>query len=237
MSTVIDVTPYIDKRNIALWDELKSSDLSITIEKSNEPNYGCINEGTNIKILVPLSNPNPASFAHELLHIRFRKNGVFAGGCLKQTILEHPLLKDIISEGTLDSIANSMEHVKMLPHFLNMGYERSEFLADYNESKFDISECQLFCLLYESERLSIIERILGTYCAMRADCNPAHNYDECYSLLKSIDEYLYSIIEKFWGDWLQYDVEKKRDFLEPDYGPMISDFVHRLADYISEIEY
>ena len=38
---MIDVSPYIDTRNKALWEELNSSNYTIRLQESTEPNYGC----------------------------------------------------------------------------------------------------------------------------------------------------------------------------------------------------
>lgn len=233
---MVDVAPYIDKRNATLWKELQNSDISIKVEEENLAfGYGCYCKGDNVIIKVQIANPDPASFAHELLHVKLRKEGMFAGGCLKKMIKENPVLKDIITNETIDVITNCMEHVKMQPQFIAMGYDNSEFLADYNDCKFNIEDYQALYLWYEIERMSAVDRMLGTYCAMRADKNPEHDYGTLYPLLQSIDEELYAVLEKFWDEWLQYDVEKKRTPIEPDYGPIISDFVQSLAKHIEKI--
>lgn len=235
---MIDVRPYIDNRNAKLWEELNNSDLSITIEKENrELGYGCCCQGKKVTIKVQLADPDPAAFAHELLHIKLRKEGVFAGGCLKEVILEDQILKDIFTKDTLDNIANNMDHVKILPWFLAMGYKNSEFVADYGEWRFEREWYNDFYLLYQMEIKQFIDRFVGTYAAMKADNNPTHIYDECYPLFQSIDGKLYAIVEKFWEDWLQYDVEKKREIWESDYGPIILEFVNSLSEYVKSMEY
>ena len=231
---MIDSAPYIDKRNVALWKELNRSDFSIVIEESNEPNYGCYCQNKDATIYVLTSKPDPASFAHELLHVKFRINGMLAGCRLKRMIQEHPILKDVITKETIDVITNCMEHVKMLPQFLAMGYSNAEFLSDYYDSKLHVWEYCDLCGKYMMDRRHGEDRFIGKYCAMRADNNPDHKYNMYFGLMKLLDKSLYEIVERFWNDWLQYDTEKQREVLEFDYGPIISNFVNELGIYYSK---
>lgn len=231
---VIDNAPYIDKRNVALWEELKSSDFSIAIAESFEPNYGCYCKGKEATIYVLTSKPDSASFAHELLHIKFCINGMFAGCCLKRMIQEHPILKDVITQDTIELITNCMEHVKMLPQFLAMGYSNAEFIADYNSCKMNLMDFSVLCNRYMEDKIPAMDRFLGTYCAMRADNNPEHDYNTCFGLMKQLDSPLFEIVERFWNNWLRYDAEKHREAWESDYGPLISEFVNELGGYYAK---
>lgn len=231
---MIDSAPYIDKRNVALWNELNRSDFSIVIEESNEPNYGCYCQNKNATIYVLTSKPDPASFAHELLHVKFRINGMLAGSCLKGMIQEHPILKNVITQESIDVITNCMEHVKMLPQFLAMEYNNAEFIGDYYSSKMNLKDFAALYYWYIADKISAMDRFIGTYCVMRADNNPEHKYNMYFRLMKLLNKSLYEIVERFWNDWLQYDTEKQREIWEPDYGPIIIDFVHALGDYFGK---
>lgn len=227
---VIDSAPYIDKRNVALWEEINHSDLSIFIEKSDEPNYKCHCKSKEATIYVLTSKPDAASFAHELLHVKMFADGITAGCCLRGLVLQHPILNKIITTSTLDVITNCMEHVKMLPKFLAMGYCNAEFISDYHSRKMDIQDFTALCNWYRIDKTGARDRFIGTYCAMRADNNPQHKYAIYYGLLKQLDKPLYDIVNRFWNEWLQYDTDKRREPWEPDYGPLISDFVHELGE-------
>lgn len=231
---MIDSAPYIDKRNVALWKELNRSDFSIAIEESKEPNYGCFCQKRNATIYVLTSQPSTASFAHELLHVKYRINGMLAGCCLKRMIQEHPVLKDVITKETIDVITNCMEHVKMLPQFLAMGYRNDEFVTDYNSCKMNLTEFSALCSWYIVDKTPAMDRFVGSYCAMRADNNPAHKYNTYFVLMKLFNKSLFEIVECFWNDWLQYDTEKRREIWEPDYGPIISNFVNDLGNHFSK---
>lgn len=231
---MIDSAPYIDKRNVALWKELNRSDFSIVIEESNEPNYGCYCQNKDATIYVLTSKPDPASFAHELLHVKFRINGMLAGCCLKRMLQEHPILKDVITKETIDVITNSMEHVKMLPQFLAMGYSNAEFIGDYYSCKMNLKDFSALCNWYIADKIPAMDRFIGTYCAMRADNNSDHKYNTYFGLMKLLDKSLYEIVERFWNDWVQYDTEKQREIWEPDYGLIISNFVNELGNYFSK---
>lgn len=229
---MIDVKPYIDRRNAALWETVKHSGFFISVEESTEPNYGCYCKGKEAIIYVIVSEPNYASFAHELLHIKFRIEGMLAGSCLKRMMREDPILKEVISLETIDVITNCMEHVKMLPQFLAMGYNNSEFIADYNTKKLNLEGLSILCNWYVADRLRAMDRFIGTYIAIKADNNPTHKYGIYLVLLRLIDSELYKIVECFWTNWLNYDTEKKREIWEPDYGSIISYFVNTLGIYM-----
>lgn len=231
---MIDSAPYIDKRNVALWEELNRSNLTVSIEESDEPNYKCHCQKQSATIYVLTSQPDPASFAHELLHVKMFADGITAGCCLKRMIQEHPILRDTITTPTIDVITNCMEHVKMLPQFLAMGYNNSEFIGDYDSCKMNFAEFTALCKWYIADKLPAMDRFIGTYCAMRADNNPKHNYDTYFMLMKQLNKSLFEIVERFWNEWLLYDTEKRREIWEPDYGPLIIDFVHELGDYFSK---
>ena len=231
---MIDINAYLDYRNKALWEELNSSDYTIRLAESTEPNYGCYCQDKNAIIYVLPTNISCASFAHELLHVKFRKDGVLAGGCLKRMILENTVLNDVLTKDTIDVIANCMEHVKMLPQFLAMGYANYEFLADYESSKCSLDDLCIICNCYTANRLLAMDRFIGTYCAMRADNNPAHKYGIMFFLMRLSDKSLFIIVEKFWDDWLQYDTNRQRERGKPDYGQLVGNFVHSLSKYFAK---
>ena len=231
---MLDRALYMDNRNAALWEEVNHSDLILTIEESDEPNYKCYYRANIATIYVLPSKPDPASFAHELLHVKMFVDGITAGCCLKRTIQEHPVLKDIITLETIDVITNCMDHVKMLPQFLAMGYSNSEFIDDYNSYKMNLTEFIALCRLYIKNQKHAMDRFLGTYCAMRADSNPKHKYNTYFMLMRRLNKPLFEIVERFWNQWLQYDTEKQREIWEPDYGPIISNFVNELGNYFSK---
>ena len=134
----------------------------------------------------------------------------------KEDIMDDPVLKDVITKDTIDVITNCMEHVKMLPQFLAMGYENSEFIDDYESSKFGFTEFGILCYWYAANRLPAMDRFIGTYCVMRADNNTAHKYGIMFHLMRLLDRPLLIIVEKFWDEWLQYDTNKHREMWEPE---------------------
>ena len=208
---MIEVIPFINERNKALWEEISNSQLSISIAESQEPNYGCFCQKNTATIYVT-PYPNPASFTHELLHVKFFKDGILAGGCLKRSIIEHPILKDYITQETIEVVSNCMEHVKMLPQFLAMGYANNEFIDDYNEKKIN---CLLFSYIkyqykYGNWRWAF-DRIIGTIIVMKADNNPFHNYEKYLNGFMKLAPELYTIVVDFWVAWLAYDIWEEDD--------------------------
>ncbi len=122
----------------------------------------------------------------------------------------------------------------MLPQFLAMGYSNSEFISDYNSCKMNLSDYATLCNRYFIDKVPAMDRFIGTYCAMRADNNPKHNYNTYFMLMKCLNKPLFEIVEHFWEEWLKYDTDKQREIWEPDYGLIISNFVNELGNYFSK---
>lgn len=127
-----------------------------------------------------------------------------------------------------------MEHVKMLPQFLKMGYQNSQFIMDYNSKKLTFCDYYYLCKWYKQDKMTARDRFIGTYCAMRADNNPFHIYIHLYLLLFILDRKLFKIVRAFWNEWLRYDTIKQPEFIEPSYSQIISNFVHSLANVYSK---
>ena len=61
------------------------------------------------------------SFTHELLHIYLRSKGVFIGARLKRKLQSSKTLSIIYSEPLLEHLGNCLDHIKMLPIYLELG--------------------------------------------------------------------------------------------------------------------
>lgn len=230
---MINIAPYIDKRNSALWEELNNSNLHISIEYSKEQCYSCYLKNESVTIYVT-HYPNTASFTHELLHTKLFKDKVLASSHLKNLILHSDILNRIIKTPTLDVLTNCMEHIKMLPMFLSMGYKNEEFIEDYYDPKIKWWEFFLieFCYKIGYKRYTF-DRIIGKFIAMKADNNPSHNYDKYFTKLSKLVPDLYETIETFWTAWLNFDICHKED---NDDLSFLDDFSEESRQFIDKLE-
>ncbi len=149
---------------------------------------------------------------------------------------QHPL--NVIFDNDLyDHISNSLEHIKILPLYLNMGYSIEDFIMDYHNVKLTDSEVDNICKKYKRRIIctkynrKAINLFIGKFFAVKADVNNNNQYDRQMSALKTLDNTLYSALEKFWNSWIEYDIEKKREPGEKDYHEMLDVLVDDLTDW------
>lgn len=232
---MINVADYIDNRNAQLWQEIKVS-VQVRIEPSTEPNYGCYWESKDSVIIFVTNTPNPASFAHELLHIKLSIDGLRAGGCFRTVMQQNKVLGSIFTKGAIDHVTNCMEHVKMLPYFLNLGYANEDFLSDYHKSRMNsfyllFIKCQF---LYGNRRWAFTQLICSVI-AMMSDNNPGHEYSKCYRRIAAFAPELYSAISDFWNEWLAYDITKTDEWNSPiDFWEGTHNFEARLENLVRD---
>lgn len=130
----MDTNGLIDNRNLGLWNSLIMVH-DIEIRKEMRPDYLAFSKSGKTIISVPYDNIDPASFTHELLHIYLRTKDIFIGGGLTLSIKESEILSRIFSDNLIEHIGNCLDHIKMLPEFLDLGFDENDFLSDYSVNK------------------------------------------------------------------------------------------------------
>jgi hypothetical protein len=130
----MDTKRLIDFRNIDLWNTL-SKEREIKIQREKVNNYSAFSKDNKTTIYVPLDNEDPASFTHELLHVFLRTKDVYIGAGLQISIKDSKVLSKIFSDKLIEHIGNCLDHIKMYPEFVKLGYNPEEFLSDYSENK------------------------------------------------------------------------------------------------------
>ena len=232
---MIDAKLYIDDANKNLWETMNQS-FNISIDYSAEDCYANYLQNGNCTIYVPrIGVPDSASFTHELLHLYLPYKGIYVGGALQLTLRNKYPLNIIFNEGLYNHISNSLEHVKMLPVYLKMGYPIDEFLLDYYDNKLTDNEVYRLCQSYKKgvlctkyNRLAI-NYFIGKFFAVKADINPDNHYDYQMAALDKLDHKLFSALNVFWNGWVNYDIELKREAWEHDYHELVDILVNDLT--------
>jgi len=231
----MDTTGLIDNRNLELWNSLRSVH-EIEIRKESRQDYHAYSKSNKTIISVPYDNLDTASFTHELLHIYLRTKDVFIGGGLTLSIKESEKLSKIFSDALIDHIGNSLDHIKMLPEFLKLGYPESEFISDYSTNKLTVEEIikiknnfKTNFLFKTTYNASAIDFFIGKYFAVSACTNTTFDYPKELAELKKIDVELFEILETFVIEW------KKYDYTNPDvlnsYHTILFDFIEKLEKW------
>lgn len=222
----MNINKYLDEHNRALWEEIENSDIMVSVIESYVEDYVCRFADNKAFIYVPYVS-NIASFTHELLHVQIYKDKIYLGSFLRKVLSER--WDSYFEEDTIGLIVNCMEHIKMLPRFLSMGYDNSLFISDYKIRKFDDDAYKEIKKLHHQNHKMYVNKFLRHYIAMRADNNPEHNYDSLYYELECLDKDLYIIVKDFWDQWELCDLYKENNH---NYENIIQNFILRLSEYI-----
>ena len=243
-NTAIDLSEYITQQSKDLLGQLSSIyDISVEYHDVNE--YAVFTQNKTAVIYVPkTAKPCPDSFGHELLHILVRSTETYIGASLSRIVKESNTLSAILSTNLLNHISNCLEHIKMLPLYLNMGFDISRFIVDYNTPKLTINEVSYLRstmikkkLLRKTSYVPVaVDLYIGKYFAVKACPNSTFNYEPLIKELKSIDEELWEILESFWDSWLEYDIFKAREAVDLDYLEVLCDFTDNLEEWQAKRE-
>jgi hypothetical protein len=208
---MISPASYLDHRNQNLWNQVNGA-FSIGIDYNSEPNYGFYKIYDQVTIYVPQDPPCIASFSHELLHLFMDMKDVSVSGTLSSTFKRDTLLKLLFQPELADHLGNCADHYKMLPLYLQMGFERDRFVADYYNSKCNEDELVLIEMWYNvsdfTSKQYATEQLLSKFFSIKACPNPAFNYAEKLQRLKTLDHALFDILELFWSKLRDFDISK-----------------------------
>lgn len=232
----MDMHGLLDERNIYLWNNL-CINFDIDIKKEKRIEYFADSKDKKTTIYVPIGKIDAAFFTHELLHIFLRSKNVFIGGGLSLSIKESKVLSKIFSDNLIDHIGNCLDHIKMFPEFIRLGYEADKFIADYSDSK--LTEVEIFKIkkgfitkgLFEKRYNSqIIDLYIGKYFAVIACPNKSIDYSKQFSDLKIIDSELFQILETFTTAWKTFDYNDI-DPLTGGYHLFLFEFIDKLENW------
>jgi hypothetical protein len=227
----------IDNRNIDLWETL-NKEFEITIVTEDRDTYAVYTRSGKATISIPIDKADSSSFTHELLQIYMKKKEVFIGGGLKLSVMGDDVLSKFMSEDLIEHIGNSLEHIKMLPLFLEMSFNREEFISDYLINKLTDENLKSIKRFFKSKSLfqrekynsKAVDFFIGKYFAVKACPNLTYNYDKGLNELGRIDADLYSVLEKFMKSWDMFDYNNT-DPITGGYHDILFDFVSGLTEW------
>ena len=205
----------IDNRNIELWNLLNNK-FEIEIIKEIRNDYLVYSIDNKATIYVQIDNINSSSFTHELLHLFIRSKKVFISSALALGVKGNKILSKIMSDNLLEQIGNYIDHIKTLPIYLELGYENSEFISDFNVNKLtdnDIMNIKKnYCTTKNYKKYyskSAVEYFIGKFFAAVACSNEDYNYKEQLIKLKKIDNELFDILEQFVYIWREFNINEE----------------------------
>jgi len=230
----VDFNQYIDQRNRDLWEVL-SKDFCVSVVYSSDDTYSIYNKGKIAIIYVPADAPCKDSFTHELLHLYLWQRQVFIGSNIKARIDEDPLLSCIITPGLVEHISNCLDHIKMLPIYLKLGFTRTKFISDYELEKCTdttLDGIQYFLQDRGTLWSYFVDQFIGKFIGMKACPNDEIDYSGKLARLKEIDAKLFEILDDFWRNWENFDIEVNDPIYNP-YDTLSFDLVSQLKEWVA----
>lgn len=204
----------LNSKNIALWEYL-SQKYEFRLEESRENGYLTYFDNTSIVIEVDMADFTPSSFTHELLHVFVKDQGLHINWNLRMKITADEDLLKLFSTSLRVHMGNCLEHVKMLPLFLQFGFSNESFIGDYNRRIIDEVEIRNLEEIYfraDRPQLKAVDLYLGKFFSMKASNNPSYDYSSYYKRLEKIDESLFEINEALWESWAHYRTNSETDY-------------------------
>ena len=236
MSTV-DISKLVDGRNEFLWQEIMSK-YEVKIEPSLNSEYSCYSKSNSVTFFVPINNFCSDSFTHELLHVYIRLKDVYIASNLILRVSASKVLSKIFNHKLLDHVGNCLDHIKMLPIYLQMGFKRDKFLLDYQLNKCsddELWEIKNYFKNGNRYNTQAIALFIGKYFGAVADPNDTFDYSNCLIKLKKIDAILFLALEAFVDSWKKYDIDSN-DGLN-SYRLLVDKFYEDLKGWMTKKEF
>lgn len=222
----MDISQFIDERNKIIYEEIKSK-ININFSLTEKEEYACYSEGKNATIYISKNNISIEAFTHELLHLYLRIKEVYAGGCLKRMVNGSSELNSLFDNELLDHFSNSIDHIKMLPIYLELGFEKKKFISDYAKPKCtqnEINVLQIYSSSLQKLKPDFFKLFTGKYFAMKACPNDKHDYTKYYLNLSDLDSILLQNLEKFYNEWNSFNIYSN-NILDKSYHEIVTDLI------------
>jgi hypothetical protein len=213
----------LDSRNISLWKEIRSAH-KIKVLKATDGEYSVHSINKNSTLRYVDENICADSFSHELLHIYLRLKGCLIGASLKLHIQCSSELSRIMSYELLEHIGNCLDHVRMLPMYLDLGFDRKKFIQDYHIRKIGEEFTEELRKNYREYGIILAENadvFIGKLFAVLADPNKDFDYSKDLEELRKIDPVLFEINKKLFDSWLETPLGDYHSILIDYYDEMV----------------
>lgn len=222
----------LDKRNQSLWNEIKKN-YNIKFQKSENNEYAAYQQYKKVIFFIDENNLCPDSFTHEMLHVYLSLNKIHIGGALKLNLLADDFFSTVLTNNLIEHVSNCLEHVKMLPIYLEMGFDRTKFILDYHIFKSDEEELKNFELYYTSNNIinkTAIDPYIGRLVSILADPNPSFDYTLQLKKLQKVDAKLFKVITNLFNNWNELKITNKT-ILDNDYTDIVNLFMDEFHEW------
>lgn len=230
-----EFAPLLDERNIDLWEELNQQ-YNIVLEIKSGPGYLTNFKDDVITVLIDGKNMDPAPFTHELLHIYLKEKKVLIAGELREQIAQNVNLTGLFSDSLQEQLGNVLEHQKMIGPYRERGFEDEKFVRDYYIKIMDNQQLEDLMVNYREKgsykRISV-DIYIEKFFSMKASNNRNYDYSPYYQYFKSLDASLFSILNRFWNNWLDYGINEPQE----KYRKLLYSFIRDMDRWVGKREF
>lgn len=222
----------IDHRNKILWSEIDKN-CKITFKRALQPEYAIYQQAKKVTFYIDENNLCTSSFTHELLHVYLSLKGSHISGGLKNRIMADDFFKLLFSHNLLEHMGNCLDHVKMLPVYLELGFERERFITDYDIFKCtdtEINELEQDYRVSNKINTNTVDAYIGRLVSIIADTNESFDYGQYLFRLKNIDSKLFVVINNLFVNWKKVKIVN-RTILDDDYSDVLNAFLEELKTW------
>lgn len=187
-----------------IYDNLNVNGLHIDFEinpdllDNNCNKWGML---PTFKILAPNDSVNKPAFTHELLHIQ-----LFALGFVDSSSIRYMVDKNGVyfSGELLDKINNNLAHLRMLPTFQNLGFDKYKFMNKTPVKLYGDTLNRIKELPSETNKYLRLQKLICKYSTIRYfDFFDELDTKESIDILQKIDNKLYLVLEGAFTDWIK----------------------------------
>lgn len=214
----------LDKQINKLYLEL-SKDCNISFQEWDKDYCEVFTQNNNATIYYNTFELSNETIAHELLHIQQKSYGYVSSNHFFLYFQSHEFFKEVFTKNLCDFIGNFMEHYKMFPAFLEMGYAGEKFIQNGDKLQANLNDLSKIYLKVNG-KLSPQQAdfYIGNLLAILADPLPK-NYSKHLEILEKKDKDLIQLVNVFWNSWKNFEVKKRDIFTNNE-----SDIYHQFTE-------
>lgn len=228
---MLGLNQLLDDRNRKLYQEVSRA-AKLELNPTSCKCYGCFSKGPVNRIDIPINQPpSPSSFAHELLHAKLNVKSAHIS--FKLGVSGSVILSKVVSDNLCDHLNNVLQHRKMFPEFLALGYQEGEFLSDAHEILLDEVGALNIAADCAKRTSAEIDFFIGKYMAARCSLFSFHDYSKPLAILRASEPRLTEIMEVLVSSWDAYDPDREGDLDAVSHFEIEYNFLSDLEDWLN----
>ncbi|NQX97590.1 MAG: hypothetical protein HRT73_06880, partial [Flavobacteriales bacterium] len=126
---MLEIKKNMDESTITLLTEL-SKEFEISFNPWDKNYNEVFTQNKKAVINYNIKSINTETLAHELLHIWLKKFNYLSSNHIYLSFVNEGKLSKIFTKYLCDFIGNYMDHYKMYPKYINMGYKPEKFTQE-----------------------------------------------------------------------------------------------------------